>query len=58
MVLHGAYLPLFGASRIPVLILMSFFMHLSLATEYFLTDCVVLLFVGKDSVTPHVAVSL
>mmetsp|Transcript_16012 Transcript_16012/g.26853 ORF Transcript_16012/g.26853 Transcript_16012/m.26853 type:complete len:261 (-) Transcript_16012:184-966(-) len=46
VVLHGGYLPLLGSSRLPVLLPLSVCLHLSLATEYFLVDCLLLLLVG------------
>lgn len=47
VVLRGGYLPLPGAGNLPAFLPMSLCLHLSLSTEYFLTDCLLLLLVGK-----------
>jgi hypothetical protein len=51
VVLHGAYLPplplLGGDLGLPVFLPMSLSLHLALSTEYFLTDCLLLLLVGE-----------
>jgi len=43
--IHGAYMPIFGLS-VPLFIPMSLCIHLTLSTEYLLTDCVLLIFTG------------